>query len=257
MHERAKQLLETSSHYLDSYPWNGNFPPPLDQRAVARFQKQINKICGLSASGNPNVRVIWPADPREEVSMTIIDGEPRARYCIYSFEFQCEKHSNSGVIGVETVIVDIVPQRWIVEEFNEPTNSYTHLFTVGHHDERCCNGAESIDGHLCYGLYREPEQRDLDHLQKLVQEREKYWRVKPDEPMSYGEMQDWLSRIRTWRETVERETKQRYKDAIISGLMPQKARLFSDDPTVKSWGGLHFLGGHNRSGTPQPNKEAK
>src|SRR5262245_42940833 len=193
MHEKALQLLKTSNHYLDKYPWEGNFPPPLDQMGVARFQKQINKICGFSSTGRPNVRVIWPADPREDVSMTVIDDEPRARYCIYSFEFQCETNSESGIVGVETVTVDIVPQRWIVEEFNESTNSYTHLFTIGHHDERCCDGAESIESQLCYGLYREPEQCDLEHLQKLVKEREAYFRVNPEEPMSYGEMQDWLS----------------------------------------------------------------
>jgi hypothetical protein len=252
MHERAKQLLETSSHYLDSYPWAGNFPPPLDQGLIARFQKQINKICGLSVSGGPNVRIIWPADPREDISMAVVDGEKRARYCIYSHEYQCERHSN-GVTGVELVTVDIVPPRWIVEEFNESTNSYFHLFTIGHHDKRCCDGSESIESQLCYGLYREPEQRDADRLQQLVKAREQYFRVNPDEPMGYGELQDWLSRIRTWREQAERTAKQRYKDAIISGLTPMAPRLFSDDPTVRAHGKYHWMSGHNKSGAPKAN----
>ena len=252
MHERAERFLKTSDHYLDRYPWEGNFPPPLDQVAIVRFQKQINKVCGLSATGKPNVRLIWPADPREDISMTVVDGEPRARYCIYSHEYQCEKQAD-GIVAVELVTVDIVPQRWIVEEFNESTSTYTHLFTVGHHDERCCDGSESIESQLCYGLYREPEQRDLDYLQRLVKQREQYWRVNPDEAMSYGEMQDWLSRIRTMKEHADRVVKQRYKDSIVSGLAPMRPRLFSDDPTVNKWGAYHFMGGHNKSGTPKNN----
>jgi len=252
MHERALRLLETSNHYLDSYPWNGNFPPPLEERVIARFQKRINKICGPAPNGRPNVRVIWPADSREDISMYVdADGEKRARYCLYSHEYQCEQVLESGVSAVELVTVDIVPQRWIVEDYNDSTDSYVHLFTVGYHDERCCNGSESISGHLCFGLYREPEDQDLERLQKLHKEREEYrYLLKSDEPISYGEMQDWLSRIRTWKETAARVAKQRYKEAIISGLMPQEARLFSGDPTVQKWGKYHFLGKrHSKSGS--------
>ncbi|MCI0663814.1 MAG: hypothetical protein L0220_22360, partial [Acidobacteria bacterium] len=219
-----------------------------------RFQRRINKICGLAPNGKPNVRVIWPADSREEVSMYVDDdGEKRARYCLYSHEYQCERVQESGLVGVETVTVDIVPQRWIVEEYNEQTDSYLHLFTVGFHDERCCNGSESISGQLCFGLYREPEDQDLERLQKLVKLREEYIRVKPDEPMSYGELQDYLSRIRAWTEQAQLAAKRRYKEAIISGLMPQAARLCSDDPTVQKWNKWHFMAGHNKSGTPKPN----
>jgi hypothetical protein len=254
MHERTKRLLESSDHYLDRYPWEGNCAPPLDKRAIAHFQKQINKICGLALSGFPNVRLIWPADPNPDISMTVIDGEKRARYCIYSHEYQCEKVSESGVVGVETITVDIVPQRWIIEDFDEPSQSYNHLFTIGHHDERCCEGSESVEGHLCYGLYREPEQWDIERLQQLAKAREEYrYIVKSGEPISWGEMQDWLSRLRTWKETAERVTKERYKQAIISGLMPMRPRLFSDDPTVHANGKYHWLSGHNKSGTPKNN----
>lgn len=250
MHEKTKRLLESSDHYLDSYPWEQNHPPPLDKRAIAHFQKRINKICGLAPSGVPNVRIIWPADTDESISMHIVDGEPRARYGVYSYEYQCERQAD-GVTAVEMITVDITPQRWIVEEFNEPTNSYSHLFTVGHHDERCCDGVESIGGHLCYGLYREPEQRDLEYLQRMVQVREQYWRARPDEPMSYGEMQDWLSRLRAWKQKAEQATRERYKQAIVSALTPQIPRLFSEDPTVHAHGRYHFIrpgGGHSKSG---------
>lgn len=219
---------------------------------MAQFQKRINDICGLAQSGVPNVCIIWPADP--EIAMHIVDGEPRARYGIYSYEYQCEKHSESGVVGVETITVDVCVQRFMVEEFDPPSNTYSHLFTIGHHDERCCEGAESIEGHLCYGLYREPEQGDLERLQQLNAAREECrYIVKSGEPMSYGEMEDWLSRIREWKQRAERAAKERYKEAIISGLTPQRARLFSSDPTVQRWNRWHFLSGHNKSGTPKNN----
>ena len=253
MHEKTKRLLASSDHYLDDYPWQGNHAPPLDKRTVARYQLRINGICGLALSGNPNVRIIWPADQDPNISMHVVDGEPRARYGVYSYEFQCEKTSESGVVGVETITVDIVPQRWIVEDWDEPSQSYRHLFTVGHHDDRCCDGAESIEGHLCYGLYREPEQRDLEYLQRLTSVREKYHRVKSDEQMSYSEMQDWLSRMRTWKAEGERRTKERYKEAAMNALMPQRPRIFSVDPTVRAWGRHHFLAGHNKSGSPKNN----
>lgn len=253
MHERTKRLLEASDHYLDAYPWAGNFPPPLDERVIAQFQKRINDICGLAPSGIPNVRIIWPASTDESISMTVIDGEKRARYGIYSHEYQCEKVLESGVIGVETVTVDIVPQRFMLEDFDEPSQSYNHLFTIGHHDNRCCNGAESIEGHLCYGLYCEPEMRDIDRLQQLSLAREEYRHIESGSPIGYGEMQDWLARLRNWKETAERVTKERYKQAAMSALMPMRPRIFSTDPTVWAHGKYHWMSAHNKSGTPKNN----
>ena len=244
MHEKTRRLLESSTHPLDQYPWDGNAPPPLSERNVRQFQERINAICGLVHNGRPAVRVIWPADPDESVSMrTDEDGEKRARYALYSEEYQCERVTESGLTIVDLVTVDIVTQRWMLEEYNEQANTYIHLRTIGHHDERCCDGAESIGGHLCFGLYREPEQRDLDDLQRMVKEREAWYRVRQDEPMSYGEMQSYLSRIRTWREQADAAVRGKYKDAILSGLLPQAPRLLSDDPSVHSHGKYHFLKG--------------
>lgn len=244
MHEKTKRLLETSTHPLDQYPWGGNFPPPMPGRTVARFQERINRICGLAPNGKPAVRVIWPADPDESISMRVEaeTGEKRARYTIYSEEYQGERTTESGIVIVETIAVDITPPRWMLEEYDERTDTYLHLRTIAHHDERCCEGWESIEGHLCYGLYREPMQSDLEDLQRRVKEREAFGeRVQSDQPLTYQEQRAAIERLRNWRQHYEQTTRGKYKDAILSGLVPQAPRLFSDDPSVQKHGKYHFL----------------
>lgn len=250
MHEKSINLLKTSDHPLDSWPWEGNFPPPLSDRVQRGFQKQINAICGLALNGRPNVRLIWPADPDQSVSMHIVHGEPRARYCIYSQEYECQSVTPGGLVKVETVMVDITPPRWMIEEYAEMTDSYVHLRTLAFHDDRCCNGSESVNGQLCHGLYREPERCDLEDLQRRVKEREAFGeRVQADQPLTRRETDAALSRLRKWRERWEQGVKQKYKDAMIDGFMPQAPRLFSDDESVRRWGKYHFLSGHTKSGS--------
>lgn len=249
MHEKTKQLLASSTHYLDQYPWEGNFPPPLSERVQREFQDRINAICGLAPNGKPNVRLLWPADPDESKSMKIVEGEKRARYVLYSEEYEGTRITESGLAVVETIQVDITPARWILEEYSEVKDDYLHLTTIGYHDERCCDGAESVSGHLCFGLYREPAQRDLEDLQRRVQERDAWGeRVQADQPFTHSETQAALSRIRRWQEHWEGNLRNRYKQAILDGMLAQSPRLFSDDPTVQKWGKYHFLSGHNPSG---------
>lgn len=260
MHEKSIKLLETSDHYLDKWPWAGNFPEPLDERNVRAFQRQIDRICGLAVNGKPNVRLIWPGSRDESISMHYVEGEKRARYCIYSEEYECQATTPGGLIKVEIVTVDITPPRWMLEEYSEPNDQYLHLKTLGYHDDRCCNGSESVRGHLCFGLYREPERCDLDDLQRMVKLREEMpGIVKADQPLTYHEVQAGLQRIRAMREHAEQKVKEQYKEAIISGLVPQIPRLFSDDPGVQKWGKYHWVGdgiGHSKSGLPQ-NKKAE
>ncbi|MCI0748161.1 MAG: hypothetical protein L0Y58_22370 [Verrucomicrobia subdivision 3 bacterium] len=251
MHERSIALLKTSGHPLDVWPWEGNFPPPLSARAQREFQRQVNAICGIAVNGKPNVRLMWPADPDPEVSMRVdYAGERRARYCLYSQDYECQRLTEAGLIAVETITVDIVPPRWMLEEYSEPSDSYLHLRTIAFHDARCCAGAESVQGQLCHGLYREPSRSDLDDLQRRVREREAFGeRVYADRPLTGREMQSALSRLKAWREQWEAITKQKYKDAMIDGFMSQSPRLFSDDPTANAWGRRHFTNGHNKSGS--------
>jgi len=249
MHTNTLRLLETSTHPLDTWPLEGNFPPPLSARLQDEFQERINKICGLAPNGKPAVRLIWPADPDESISMKIVDGEKRARYILYSEEYECEMTTEGGLTAVEIVTVDITPPRWMLEEYSEPMDDYLHLTTIAFHDERCCEGRGSIAGHLCNGLYREPAHCDLEDLQRRIRERDASGeRVYADQPFTYSETQAALQRIRNWTEIQQRTVKDRYKQAIMDGLMPQSARLFSQDPTVQKWGKYHFLSGHSRSG---------
>lgn len=249
MHINTLRLLETSQHPLDVWPLKGNFPPPLSERLQREFQERINEICGLAVNGRPAVRLLWPADPDESVSMKIVDGEKRARYALYSEEYDCQRTLESGLVAVETITVDITPPRWMLEEYSEATDSYLHLKTIAYHDERCCDGTGSIMGHLCNGLYRDPEAADLDDLQRMVKEREQAGeRVDPDGPLTNYETQTALARLRQWRQQYEQGTKKRFMDAMIDGFLPQAPRLLSDDPTTRIWGKYHFLSGHSKSG---------
>lgn len=249
MHEKTEKLLKSSTHPLDVWPLEGNFPPPLSPRLQREFQERINKICGLVANGKPAVRLIWPADPDESISMKIVEGEKRARYTLYSQEFECERTSESGLPVIETITVDITPPRWMLEEYSEPTDSYLHLKTIAYHDERCCEGAGSINGHLCNGLYRDPEARDLEDLQRMVKLREQFGeRVNPDQPLTYHETQAALSRLRQWRETYEHGLKTRFKNVLMDGFLPMAPRITSDDPSVNQWGKYHWISRHSKSG---------
>lgn len=239
---------------LDAFPFQSNLECPWTRQRIAGFQKRIDKIAGRGSNGKSNVRLIWPADANPAISMRIVNGEPRARYRLWTNEYECKRtDKTTGLEVVEFVKVDITPPRFMFEEFHESDEQgfnpdgenggegfYTHLFSIAHHDESCCNGTEAIGGGLCLGLYREPEDRDLAELQRRIQARDaaKYGH-RPGERVSMDELEEDLRAHREWQARYNNRLETDYREAAMNSLALHGWRLF--DPDTRSR--YHIIGG--------------
>ena len=241
---------------LDAFPFESNPESPWSRERIAGFQKRLDKIAGLSSNGRSNVRLIWPADPNPAISMHPVGGELRARYRLWTNEYECQRTDPAtGLEVVEIVKVDIVPPRFEIEEFHEAAEMainpdegksgdgyYSHLFTVAHHDDKCCGGTEAAGGGLCLGLYREPGDRDIEELQRRIRLRDTARAGhRPGEAITDAEMREDLRDLRDWQARYDDKLKTDYREAAMGALAVNGWRLFNHDAGKKSR--YHILGG--------------
>lgn len=261
---------------LDQIP-EQNFPNPLSREREAKFQKELNRVAGFSLNGKPNLRLLWPADPDESLSMEMVPNRDgvlvkRARYRLFTDRYRRETTSASGIVGVEDIDVDVCFNRYVIEQYHLPSEEeqgnfkagsqgegfYSHLFSVAHHDEHCCGGTEGYKGELCLGLYREPGTADIYNVQRMIKARDEMAHGhRPGEQASEAEV---MAEARYLRDINERSIEKRregYYEAALSGFMPHRKRLFSTDPSVVSSGGYHWMSGHNKSGTPAKQRKSE
>lgn len=240
---------------FDKFPFDQNFECPWSEARIAEYQKRIDKIAGKSANGRSNVRLIWPASTDESISMRTVNGEKKARYRLWTNEYQCTRtDSESGLEVVEHIDVDITPPRFMFEEFHEaaedqfnpgPINTrgagyYTHLFTVGEHDEHCCGGREARKGKLCLGLYREPSEKDLDNLRQRIRYRDAQAHGhRAGERISQEEYAEDVLRLKNWIEQRDNHIRDGFLEAATSALQTHGWNLFNFDHGKKSR--FHFL----------------
>lgn len=242
-----------------------NFPPPWTWGRIKSFQDKLDKIAGLSSNGRSNVRLIWASDPNESISMHVVkdafgNEEKRARYGISRETYHLTGTDlATGLEVVQEVEVDIVPPRWIIEEFHEPDEEgfnhstvdtrgrgfYTHLWTVGAHTPDCCNGREvTADIDLCLGLYREPSEIDLTELQRRIRLRDaEIHGHRPGERVSQNELADGVRDFKAWEEKQSIARRMVYADALKQSFKTHGWKMFNHDPGKKS--NYHFL-------TPKP-----
>lgn len=229
---------------------------------MREFQRKLDKIAGLSSNGRSNVRLIWPADSDESISMHTVNGEKRARYRLYTQVYEAQGTTPAGVAFVEDIEVDITVPRFIIEEFHEPFEEafnpateetsgqgyYTHLWTVAYHDEKCCGGREATEaGELCLGLYREPGERDFEELKRRIRLRDSEKRYRAvGERMTEAEAAAVARNTRAQIEGVEERRKADYYAALMDAFRTHGHRLFTDDPSVLSHGKYHFLKGASK-----------
>lgn len=111
-------------------------PPEFD---VARYQKKLNDICGVSADGQPVVRLKWAWECKRwrnthwDEFGNATAGEWRQRYIALTVEIDNDDY------------VDISPPRWILEERFEPAqyaNSWEASRRV--HDSAECRRCANI-----------------------------------------------------------------------------------------------------------------
>jgi hypothetical protein len=184
--------------------------PSFNARA---YQRKLDKIAG-TRRGRPVVRLIWAGDKNcfskfyddwDDHGLGI-HSEIRAKY----------KYAVIRVPGTADSF-DVPPPRWIFEERHEPeqyaasweqarwvyvtkgdgtedkrrverrppppNEYYDHLWTVAKHDDYCCQTAQ-MNKKVCWGLYRQPDERDLDVIRRAIQDRDKDAEQSPYEQLN-------------------------------------------------------------------------
>lgn len=251
-------IPETSSpHPVFDKPPEENHESPWSDALIVQFQKKLNKIAGLASTGKPNVRLIWPASKDESISMHFVNGEKRARYRLYTQVYQCTSVSPASLEVIQNIDVDITVPRFMLEEYHEPSEDafnpstedtrgqgyYTHLKSIGHHDEKCCNGTGATrDGILCLGLYREPNESDLDDLKRMIKMRDaEVLSHRAGEIYTEAEMIASAKDHRAQMEAMESRRKSTYYQALLDSFKTHGHKMFTDDLSVLKHGKYHFV----------------
>jgi hypothetical protein len=186
----------------DSTTWGHQSVHSLPRFDVAGFQAKINKI--FPVEDYPNVRLVWAASIKDcysrrysewsKISGLGTESELRARY-------------RFAELKIDGVTIDIPPPRWIIEERNSlgqvgpsweaarfgkdgremfpplPLEGYySELFKVVEHNGECCKSTPKEI--VCWGQYREPNQSDLDRLQKAKFLREQAEKIDLNAPLN-------------------------------------------------------------------------
>lgn len=184
--------------------------------------------------------------------------EQKARYKLYTQEYECRRtDSESGIEIVDFVDMDIVPPRFIIEEYHVPDEEgfnpstadtkgqgfYTHLWTVGVHDEHCCGYTEATPrGELCLGLYREPGDWDVNELQRRLKLREQLESThRIGEPTSDAERAESARMLKCWQEKASEQRRQMFYDALVASFATHGHRMFAHTPDNLHHGKYHFL----------------
>lgn len=260
----------TVSHILDE-PWrwadNSTWPRPVFD--VAAFQKKIDEIVGVTLKGQSIVRLRWMRDPdcyekfyTKWDLATPVAFDLRARY-----KFATVDLPNGD-------FVDIPPPRWVLEQRYEPEQIaaewekarwetvdgmprpkrdacpaegyYSHLWTIAAHSPDCCVEGVSKDGTVCWGMYRQPSEKDLTTLRAMMwRKRKDGLRTDPFEKPSAAVEDKVIRRQHNFDEEAQGK-KNRLQREIIDDAVRQALHKFTDDPSVLKHGKYHILDSSKR-----------
>ena len=207
--EEKIELLPFDYNKPDSWACRQiNVTPNFD---VEGYQKKIDAIVGKSENGHSMVRLVWAGDIQKcytkfYTSWTStgmgMSTELRARYKYASIQ-----------IPSTPDIIDIPPARWMLEEYHHPGqylassmatrfNSngqqvkpdpsregyYDSLITIATHTATCCEVSHK-EYKVCWGLYRQPGQVDLERLRRAVHLREHDHKIDTTNPLDIVTME--------------------------------------------------------------------
>lgn len=257
----------------------GNHPCPIDLKP---FQRRLDQIAGLTSTGRSLLRFEWGQDWMG--ARMIVCGSWRLKHVFYRGSRRHELYNPvSKLVEIEDEMYEIgIPRFFITElhtlsELNDgdawqkaryhwedgelidvlgpiPEDGfYTTLFTIAHHDSLCCGGREHRKGVPCLGSYREPNERDLERIQRMKWERDHASNdtLAPSEDLVKKHREEFRAKREAfWQERVD--------GAIDDYVKTRKHSWSTHDPGALSWGKYHFVGedaGHNRSGLPLKPKE--
>lgn len=251
------QLFDEPWKWADERLWH---TPQFD---VKGFQKKINDIVGLSRTGKPIVRLSYmrTKDCYERWYTAWNDaGEPTASELRAKYRFV-------QIALKDGTTVDIPPPRWVLEQRYEPeqlaqawerdrwetvdgtarplrdsvpADYYAPLLNIGTHFGGCCDNGVDPDGHVCWGLYRLPSDKDLNILREAV------WRRDHDDIVTdaFNKPSEEAQFKTIFREAAAEKEKEERLDSlgkeVMGDLIRPHLHRFTDDPGVLKNGKYHF-----------------
>lgn len=236
----------------------GNQPSPVN---LAPIQERIDRVAGLTPEGRSRLRIVWGQD-WESTKMIcfekwvmkypfwrIEDGEDlrdigKPRFFIEELHTNAELNARdswekarfSWINGVRVDVLGPMP----VDGY------YTSVFMIGYHDHHCCNGREVVKNEPCMGAYREPDDSDIERIQRALQRREEASNddiAPPAELIQKRAIDAGKNRDEKWRQGI--------RDVIEDFMRTHGHRFNTYDPSVLKHGKYHDMGKGNS--TPQPN----
>jgi len=124
-----------------------------------------------------------------------------------------------------------------------PDPFYVELFSIAAHSNRCCKGrGVTKDGLLCYGLFRMPNESDIQRVQAMLakRERDRMFR-RPGEKITEQEHQQAAKHQAEKTLARDEKLKLRTAERVQDWMKTHGHRLSTDDPSVLSHGKYHFL----------------
>lgn len=233
---------------------------------VAKFQKRLDDVAGLSRNGKSIVVLRWMRSREcSEEYYTEWDwlgkpvkGELRAKYRAFGVDL-----GNGDVC-------EIPPPRWCLEQRYEPEQYaptweadryttdtvtglrvpvrppaprdgyYSHLWTIASHEGKCCDDALK-NNMVCWGSYRLPGEQDLQALRIAIARREAdSVKGNPYGDVPYDSLKELARRNRDDRQETEKKTKELTREALSDALRPHLHR-YTEDPSVLAHGKYHFV----------------
>lgn len=219
--------------------------------SIRTFQRQINRVIGtVGASKAPIIKLSWAPDV-----LIWKDDKWQRKYTVFE--------PNLPEIGA----IQIVPPRFVLEQRIEPAQylpnwnvkrfgeapadgMYEFLCYVAFHeeDETCCNRAVELfrKGKLrtryCHGLYRLPDQDNLEVLQFAWQQISSRKHADPHAVLSESEIDEAFRHGRTVEAEIEERNNREFSDLVDSEFAIWGHR-FDASPKTLSQGKYIDVGG--------------
>lgn len=185
--------------------WYANDPPPFFD--LAGFQERLDLRAGKNINGESIVKLFWApfCTTRgfgQEMPAHWVERKPNGEGWQYAtvkrymlkVRLEPETYVNAWDAARYSFHDPETGELWDTGE--APTEYYDHLYTIADHDplESCC--ARLFQSYLktksgqtvCYGYFRNPNDSDLQRVEKALQEREAKAARDPYAPLTPAEM---------------------------------------------------------------------
>lgn len=257
LEKNPESRLETllGAAWFNSPPWRENIPSPV---STAWFQCELTLIGGTEADQTPHYRVVWGQDLEASMvrdrynarfvpryvhnvitGMRIIPNPATGLYLaaeeqriIGTPRFYVEAFLPPSIWGRAGSLAGVDSDGDRYEAYT-PESDWFPMIEICDHDayHTCCATAHEQDRN-CHGLYRPPDNRDVETIRGLWQTWQRADSSRPDKPASAD------AASRAFRYAIERE---RERLAKLDAEMALHARDFFHARILDK---SYFLNGH-------------